>query len=117
MIFTSDHGEVLFDDSADISGHASGIKKELVHVPLFIWLSDSYKSHYSFKTTSLTKNLSFPVSHVNIFESIAGIADIDFKDFRKELCIADTFLMMNKREFVTLGGSDGFDVTDYDKLK
>ena len=48
MLYTSDHGEDIFDDSRHLFLHASPVPSYYqLHVPFLIWMSDNYRETYS----------------------------------------------------------------------
>lgn len=43
MVYTSDHGEDIFDDSRNLFLHASPVPSgRQIHVPMIVWMSDEY---------------------------------------------------------------------------
>ena len=47
MLYTSDHGEDIFDDSRHLFLHASPVPSYYqLHVPFLIWMSDTYREAY-----------------------------------------------------------------------
>ena len=47
MLYTSDHGEDIFDDDRHLFLHASPVPSYYqIHVPFLVWMSDSYKETY-----------------------------------------------------------------------
>ena len=47
LIYTSDHGEDIFDDNRHLFLHASPVPSYYqIHVPFFIWMSDNYRQRY-----------------------------------------------------------------------
>ena len=47
MLYTSDHGEDIFDDSRHLFLHASPVPSYYqLHVPFLIWMSDTYRETY-----------------------------------------------------------------------
>ena len=62
LIYTSDHGEDIFDDGRHFL-HASPVPSVMqVHVPLLVWLSDDFIHAYPSIGKALTHNMSLPVS-------------------------------------------------------
>ena len=57
MLYTSDHGENIFDDSRHLFLHASPKASDYeLHVPLIIWTSESYGKAYPHIEASLRQN-------------------------------------------------------------
>lgn len=62
-LYTSDHGEDLFDDSRRCFLHASPVPTYYqIHVPLWIWLSAGYQSQHPAKVETLKAHIHEPVS-------------------------------------------------------
>lgn len=78
MIYTSDHGEDIFDDDRRLFLHASPIPSYWqIHVPFIVWLSDSYSSAYPAKAKALGDNTSRYVASSRVFfHSILDMAGI-----------------------------------------
>lgn len=79
MIYTSDHGEDLFDDNRNLFLHASPVPTFYqIHVPYIIWLSEDYKKQNTNIVNNLINNRNKPCSSslVNFYTilSIAGIS-------------------------------------------
>lgn len=63
LIYTSDHGEDIFDDSRNLFLHASPVPSfAQLHVPLVIWMSDAYRSRYPDRYAALQANSRLPVA-------------------------------------------------------
>lgn len=78
LIYTSDHGEDIFDDDRHLFLHASPIPSYYqIHVPMLVWLSDSYISQYPAKQESLNRNKEkYAASSRIFFHSIMDMAGI-----------------------------------------
>lgn len=78
MLYTSDHGEDIFDDSRHLFLHASPVPSYYqLHVPLLIWTSDAYRKEYPAEVVSLIKNRRKIVSTSNnVFYSLLEIGGI-----------------------------------------
>ena len=63
LVYTSDHGEDIFDDDRRMFLHASPIPSYYqLHVPLIFWASDEYVSNYGAEWATLEKNRGQAVS-------------------------------------------------------
>lgn len=63
MLYTSDHGEDIFDDGNGYFLHASPLPTYYqVHVPMLVWLSGDYSDAHPDKAVALEHNISLPVS-------------------------------------------------------
>lgn len=57
LIYTSDHGENVFDDQRDLFLHASPIPSYFeLHVPLIVWTSDRYRTAFAQTAGALAAN-------------------------------------------------------------
>lgn len=72
MIYTSDHGEDIFDNGSGRFLHASPMPSlHQVRVPLIAWLSDSYRKAYPEESRSLEVNMQKAVSTSRSFAPTA----------------------------------------------
>lgn len=80
LYYISDHGENLYDDDRNLFAHPP-IKpsKYIVHVPLFIFTSDAYNKAFPNKLLSLKSHIEAPISGDNTFNTLANMANIEFK--------------------------------------
>ncbi len=63
VIYTSDHGEDIFDDGKSNFLHASPLPTiHQVHVPFVIWLSPALKDLMPYDTDTLRKNMARKIS-------------------------------------------------------
>lgn len=78
MLYTADHGENIFDDERRLFLHASPTPSYYeLHVPLFAWVSDKYKSAYPQVFPTLMANRKKPVSSsASMFHSMLGLAGV-----------------------------------------
>jgi glucan phosphoethanolaminetransferase (alkaline phosphatase superfamily) len=77
VIFTSDHGENLFDGEGkfNLHGKKSPTKYE-IEVPLIIWYSNEFIKNYPEKVSNLKMNIYKNKTHSIIFHSLLDLADI-----------------------------------------
>lgn len=97
MLYTSDHGENIFDDDRALFLHASPRPSaHELHVPLLVWLSDSYRSAYPDVTGSLESNASRRVlTSASVFHSMLDIAGIATPVLADTLSVAsDSFVQI-----------------------
>lgn len=79
MLYTSDHGEDIFDDDRHLFLHASPVPSYYqIHVPFLIWMSDNYRKNYPdlFKNAEINrqKNIS---SSASFFQTMLELGGID----------------------------------------
>lgn len=77
-IYTSDHGEDLFDDSRRRFLHASPVPTYYqIHVPLWIWLSTDYQMQHATKVEALQAHTSQPVStSLSLFHTLLQLGGL-----------------------------------------
>ena len=78
MLYTSDHGEDIFDDNRHLFLHASPVPSYYqLHVPFLLWTSESYqKSYPEIQRAALMnrqKNISSSASFFQTMMELAGI--------------------------------------------
>ncbi len=84
MVYLADHGEDIFDDSRERFLHASPTPTYWqIHVPMLVWVSDSYRAANPDRYTTLLantgKNVSSSRSAFHTLISLAGIMTDDYK--------------------------------------
>lgn len=97
MLYTSDHGENIFDDERGLFLHASPRPSaHELHVPLLVWLSDSYRTTYPNVTASLEANAQHRVlTSASVFHSMLDIAGIATPILADSLSVAsDAFVQI-----------------------
>ena len=78
LMYTSDHGEDLFDDDRDLFLHASPVPSYYqLHVPFLVWTSEGYDDALPGRITALRQNREKPVAtSVSFFHTALDIAGI-----------------------------------------
>lgn len=77
MLYLSDHGEDLMDDSRNMFLHCSPTPSYYqLHVPFMFWFSDSYKTQYPKVCELAEANASQPVSSDVVFHSMLDLGHI-----------------------------------------
>ena len=78
MLYTSDHGENIFDDERALFLHASPRPSAYeLHVPLLIWLSESYRERHPDTASHLECNTTRMVqTSASVFHTMLDIAGI-----------------------------------------
>lgn len=77
-LYTSDHGEDLFDDHRRLFLHASPLPTYYqLHVPLLIWLSPEYRALHPEEATCLQAHADQPVSvSLSVFHTMLQLAGL-----------------------------------------
>lgn len=78
MLYTSDHGENIFDDKKGLFLHASPRPSaHELHVPLMIWLSEGYRADYPQTDSLLRANASRRVfTSASVFHTMLDLGGI-----------------------------------------
>ena len=99
LTYLPDHGENLFDDCRELTGHGTNFTSASFHIPLFITYSDSYALSYPEKVEALLQNKTKPfVVGENLFQTVSDLAAISFTKKRTEWSIASkNFIPFQKR--------------------
>ena len=79
LIYTSDHGQTLYDGSCHLAFHGHNTQYEF-HIPAFVWYSDSYQSLHPDKITQLKRHRNARLSTENMFHSLLDMANIRYPD-------------------------------------
>lgn len=79
MLYTSDHGENIFDDDRRLFLHASPVPSYYeLHVPFLIWTSDAYRRNYAREANALLVNRHKRVTNSeSTFHTMLGLAGIE----------------------------------------
>lgn len=83
MIYTSDHGEDIYDDNRRLFLHASPMPSYYqIHVPMLIWLSPAYNNAYPrAMKNGLSHKDKTASSSISYFHSLLDIAGIQTPQF------------------------------------
>lgn len=76
VVYSSDHGETLFDDGCTRSGHGSSAKQEFP-VSAAIWTSDQHRTYWPNKSAALALNAAKPITTEYLFSSAIDLAGIE----------------------------------------
>jgi lipid A ethanolaminephosphotransferase len=77
FMYFSDHGESLGENNMYLHGAPYLISPiEQRHVPLMLWLSDSYLARFHIDATCLAARSKQTFSHDNVFHSVLGMLNI-----------------------------------------
>ncbi len=104
LIYTSDHGENLFDDSRNLFMHSSPIPSIYeVRVPLIVWCGKACQKKRPRLLEKLAENRSKKISHKNVFFTVLDIAGFKLpKDARKSSLFDSNFEVAERWVFPTL---------------
>ncbi len=102
LLYTSDHGENIFDDSRKLFLHASPRPSTYdTDVPLIIWTSDGYNRSYPSTSTALRRNLNKGVeSNASVFPTMLSIGGIKTKINLDSLSLANPAYKLGIRYYL-----------------
>lgn len=81
MLYMSDHGESLGEHNLYLHGTPYFMApSQQTHVPMMLWLSDSFKQDYQLDGQCLIEQRHDELSHDNLFHSMLGMMDIQLPD-------------------------------------
>lgn len=125
MMYTSDHGEDIFDDGRDLFLHASPVPSYYqIHVPLVVWTSEGYDDALPDKVEALRDNRGKTVATNQVFFHTAmDMAGITSHAVRPEQAVSSrTFrpsqllYLTDHNESVPLGAC-GLKGQDFDRFR
>ena len=90
MLYTSDHGENIFDDDRHLFLHAAPKASDYeLHVPFIIWTSEGFSKQYPDILKALGENLTKQVqSSLSAFHTMLGIGGIQTRYRQDEYSVA-----------------------------
>ncbi len=102
LLYTSDHGENIFDDNHKLFLHASPRPSTFdTDVPLMIWTSERYDSLYPTTTTALRGNLNKGVeSNASVFPTMLSIGGIKTRIDLDSLSLANPAYKLGTRYYL-----------------
>lgn len=79
VLYTSDHGENLYDDERAFVMHAGPQPTRAdMMVPLLLWTNQAYRAGQADKLAALRRNVNGKLSHLAIFPTLLDLADIHY---------------------------------------
>lgn len=101
MIYTSDHGEDIYDDGRHFL-HASIVPTDYqLHVPLFVWTSQSYEANHRSIVKALKSNSGATIStSLSLFHTILQMAGVSTPFFVASHSFSDSSLVVPHRYFI-----------------
>ena len=101
VIYTSDHGENLFDTDEKISLHGGIHPTQFdVHLPFFVWTSEKYREQYPEKWMNTQNNKDKKLNSSVIFHSMLDAADISFPEQNLRRSIVSDSLRADSARYV-----------------
>lgn len=101
MIYASDHGEDIFDDKRKLFLHASPVPSYYqLHIPLILWMSNSYKESFPICYETANKNKDKAISSRNVFHTILSLGGIHTPYRNDSLSIVSPLFVETKRYYL-----------------
>ena len=110
MLYVSDHGQTLYDNSCNLAFHGHNTQYEF-HIPVFMWFSEQYKNHNPEKIAQLYKHKKAKLSTENIFHSLLDLADIRYPNDRLDWSFLSPSLKPHIRYVDSYGWTNYDDAT------
>lgn len=111
LLYSSDHGEDLFDEECEKSGHGLETKNNF-EIASFIWYSNIFSANHSQKVENLIKNKGRKINQTAIFPTLIDAANINIPDYMLKRSILSNFKDYPR---LVLGGKD-FDLALYEGI-
>lgn len=124
LVYLSDHGEDIFDDDRERFLHASPTPTFYqIHVPMLVWVSDSYRRVHPEKYETARANADRNVSSSrSAFHTLLSLAEISAPCYRPEAALTENsytepvrMYLNDYNEGVALADA-GLRKPDYDRL-
>ena len=114
LVYTSDHGENLFDDERQRFMHAlADPSKADTTVPLFFWANDAYRRRWPAAWAALSAHARAPVSHTDLMPTLLDIARVDADGIATHESLLSPDWRPRPRRLQQIGGPGW----DYDKIR
>ena len=102
LLYSSDHGEDIFDDERGRFLHSSPIPTYYqLHIPFIVWTSDCYASAYPSVVDNIWDNRNKPVgSNASTIHTLLDIAGIETPYLADSLSLASENYHVSRRHFI-----------------
>lgn len=82
VIYLPDHGETVYDDNSNFSGHVEENPNHyMLEVPMVMWASDKFKETYPQKWAAINAAVNRPYMTDDMIHTILDIADIKTTEY------------------------------------
>ncbi len=105
LMYVSDHGQTLYDNSCNLAFHGHNTQYEF-HVPAFVWYSDQYAARHPGKVAQLKKHRKARLATENVFHTLLDLGDIRYPGERLEWSFMHQQFRQHKRYVDSYGWSD-----------
>lgn len=101
MLFTSDHGEDIFDDQRHLFLHASPFPSYYqLHVPLIAWTSSTYRIRHAEIAQSLISNSHKQAESNSVFHTLLSLGGVATQYRNDSLSLASPAYTPHRRLFI-----------------
>lgn len=102
MLYTSDHGEDIFDDGRLLFLHASPVPSYYqIHVPFLVWLSEDYRRNHPAIWQAVQDNrLKNVSSSASFFHTMLGVGGIGTPYRNDSLSVAGNLFRERRRVYL-----------------
>lgn len=102
MLYTSDHGEDIFDDNRKLFLHASPVPSYYqLHVPFLIWMSDAYQQNNPSQYAAVCENREKSVSsNASVFHTILSLGGVKTEYLNDSLSVANKQYTPRQRHYL-----------------
>ena len=101
MVYTSDHGEDIFDDARHLFLHASPFPSFWqLHVPLIVWTSPVYRQRHGAITSALDANRHKAAESNSVFHTLLTMGGITTSYRNDSLSLASPTYTSHRRLFI-----------------
>lgn len=101
MVYTSDHGEDIFDDARHLFLHASPFPSFWqLHVPLIVWTSPTYRQRHGAITSTLDANRHKAAESNSVFHTLLTMGGVTTSYRNDSLSLASPTYTSHRRLFI-----------------
>lgn len=101
LLYLSDHGEDIFDDSRHRYLHASPIPTYYqLHIPYIIWFSKDYQAAFPDKYEAAVQNSALPVSTNSVFHTVLDLAGVYTIESDSTLAVSNKSFVVRDRMYL-----------------
>ena len=101
MVYTSDHGEDIFDDARHLFLHASPFPSFWqLHVPLIVWTSPVYRQRHGAITSALDANRHKAAESNSVFHTLLTMGGVTTSYRNDSLSLASPIYTSHRRLFI-----------------
>ena len=101
MVYTSDHGEDIFDDARHLFLHASPFPSFWqLHVPLIVWTSPTYRQRHGAITSALDANRHKAAESNSVFHTLLTMGGVTTSYRNDSLSLASPIYTSHRRLFI-----------------